>query len=389
MNKVIHFLKYHNLVPIVLGMVSIVAVSALAASPQVREAFISSQDIPRSIDNSGIIAANLENFDFGLKITGITEDTDNYYIVYTYQTIYIQDYVWQPIQKEKTITVSKAALGDKDLGLYAAEELGEVIDSELSYLKEVQTIEKEKGLTQKIVTTQYAGLIGRFLSPEEKVFEGYQPVVQEGLPTQPQIVGEYTPSQSPEETSQGGTSGEEQLIIQQAPVDRELIRQIVQEILTQQSTKTPEGDLGGQAIPPAEQPPTETPPACQPTTEICDGIDNNCDGQIDEGGVCQVAPPVCTSNWQCSDWQPLPETTACGQTFTQTRTCTNSNNCGADEGKPAETQEAAGSQCSADNATGTCQAGTCAFTCQDGFSNCDNDMANGCEVQGDCLPAEQ
>ncbi len=38
--------------------------------------------------------------------------------------------------------------------------------------------------------------------------------------------------------------------------------------------------------------PTATPPpaACVPTTEVCDGRDNDCDGQSDEGGVC-TAPP--------------------------------------------------------------------------------------------------
>jgi hypothetical protein len=28
-----------------------------------------------------------------------------------------------------------------------------------------------------------------------------------------------------------------------------------------------------------------------PSPEICDGLDNNCNGQIDEGGVCDVTPP--------------------------------------------------------------------------------------------------
>jgi hypothetical protein len=99
--------------------------------------------------------------------------------------------------------------------------------------------------------------------------------------------------------------------------------------------------------------------------------------------------PTCTPDWQCADWQPAPETQACGQTFSQTRTCNDLNNCGTEEeeGKPSESQDATGNLCSADNTTGTCQSGICSFTCQDGFSDCDNDMSNGCEVASTTCPA--
>ncbi len=180
--KIINFIKYHNAFTIGFMIVFIGFSTALAVSPDLREditdAFVSEEQTVQSIDNNYILTADLDNFNFNLQIKNITEDQKNYYVIYAYKTIAIEDHTWQELEKEKTLTVSKQALGDKDLGIYIAEELGEVIDYTLAYLKEVQTIETEKGLTQKIVTTQYAGLIGVFLNPKEKIFPGYEPVVK-------------------------------------------------------------------------------------------------------------------------------------------------------------------------------------------------------------------
>jgi hypothetical protein len=126
------FIKYHNAFAIGLGLVFIMA-GAFAASPDLRETLISRQEIIRSIDNRGIISTDLDNFNFGLRIKSVDEDENNYYIVYTYKTLAIEDYVWQEVEKENTLAVSKETLGDRDLGLYVAEELGEVIDYQLSY----------------------------------------------------------------------------------------------------------------------------------------------------------------------------------------------------------------------------------------------------------------
>jgi len=181
-NKIIHFVKYHNAFVIISLCAFIGFSAAMAASPDLRESvsdvLVSSEETIQSINNSQIIEANLSNFDFSLQIQDIKEDNENYYIHYTFKTLAVMDGVWQEVIREKIFTADKEALGKNDLGLYVTEELTETMNWELSYLKEAQKIEKEKGQTQKIVAVQYAGLIGKFLNPNKKIISGYKPVIQ-------------------------------------------------------------------------------------------------------------------------------------------------------------------------------------------------------------------
>jgi hypothetical protein len=57
-----------------------------------------------------------------------------------------------------------------------------------------------------------------------------------------------------------------------------------------------------------------------------------------------TGPPLCVPNWSCDDWQPTSATVCSEETFTQTRTCSDLNNCGITEEKPAETQQSIGTK---------------------------------------------
>ncbi len=177
--KIIYFIKYHN--AFIIGLVGIFVVmsSVLAASPQVREAMIGKAIIGRQgIDNSAILIADLDNFDFEMKIKDVFEDEESYHLKYSYKTMGIEQNIWKEIEKEGMLNVVKVAIEGEDLGLYVAEELGEIVDSQLAYLKEVQEKESQKGKTLVQETTKYTALIGLVLDSKTKVLPGYEPVVK-------------------------------------------------------------------------------------------------------------------------------------------------------------------------------------------------------------------
>lgn len=172
LKKITNFIKYHNAFVIAVALIFTVGVSAMAANEDLREQVLGEKIVTQSgIDNSRIMNANLDEFDFKMKIRekdGAMEDDESYYIYYQYRIIGIKDNVWQDLVKLKKMEVSKKSLAGRDLGLWVAEELGEVIDSELAYLKKVQ--EKENDSGKKIIkeTTEYKGLLGLVIDTKTK-----------------------------------------------------------------------------------------------------------------------------------------------------------------------------------------------------------------------------
>jgi len=187
--KIINFIKYHNAFVIIVMFIFAASFSALAANENLRDKVLGEKIVTESgIDNSVILAADLENFDLEMKILDVREDEDNYYLDYQFRTLGIQENVWQTILRQKELKISKKVLAEQDLGLYVAEELGEMIDYELAYLKEIQENENKKGNDRIVQETKYEGLLGLVISTKTKELSPeYELVVK------PSVVEEITP----------------------------------------------------------------------------------------------------------------------------------------------------------------------------------------------------
>ena len=175
LQRVLHFIKYNNALPIGFAILFLGASGVFAASPEAREAVYAREQSVVSVDNSYIVNINLSTYTPRTEIESVTEDDASYYISYNFRTIDLVDGTWQDVIKERNLAVAKDALGNKDLGAYVTRELREVIDSELVRLKETQKIERSIGKSQKTVATAYNGLIGRFVDTSVEVLPEYEP----------------------------------------------------------------------------------------------------------------------------------------------------------------------------------------------------------------------
>ena len=176
----LHFLQYHNAVPIALGVLFLGAGSIFAATNP--ETIYDTTDTVVSVDNTYIATKDLSTYTPSLQIINVTEDDDSYYVEYVLTTIDVVDSVWQDVDKNTTLTVDKKVLGEYgDLGLYVTEQLKQIVDHQIAYLREVQDIER-KLVTNKVVATAYSGLVGALLDTTTERIPGYVPVVTPPVP---------------------------------------------------------------------------------------------------------------------------------------------------------------------------------------------------------------
>ncbi len=207
MQQILNFFKYNNAFPIMLGVIFLGSGAAFAAVDP--EAVYSAQQEVISVDNTYIAGKDFTLWTPRILINEVTEDADNYYVAYALTTIDVVDYAWRDAAKNNVMTVSKADLGVRDLGVYVTGQFRNIIQNELAYLTEVQTNAK-KAISQKIVATTYGGLIGKFLDSTTETLPGYVPVVQPPTASNDQaasvLAGSQTTNSSLPTTNSGGSS---------------------------------------------------------------------------------------------------------------------------------------------------------------------------------------
>ena len=256
------FLQYNNAVPVALSILILGGGSAFAATDPA--AVYSAQQQVVSIDNTYIANKDLSVYSPQAQITAVTEDTDTYYVAYDFTTIDLVNSTWQDTTKQRSLKVSKAMLGNNDLGLYVAEQLKENVAAELVRLKDTQEIEK-KSVTQKVVATVYGGLIGKMLDSSTETLPGYTPVI---APTPPSLASDASSTAqvasvvvavpTPSANTSQATMTQDQIT--------QLVQQQVNELLAQHNIgpASPGTNTSPTPVPDPTPPPTPTPTPAPP-----------------------------------------------------------------------------------------------------------------------------
>ncbi len=118
----------------------------------------------------------------------------------------------------------------------------------------------------------------------------------------------------------------------------------------------------------------------QPSKEICDGLDNDCNGLVDEGGVCN--PPVCTEGATRSCYDGPASTAGVGSCLAGTQTCSGGvwSPCAGEVLPQPEVCNGKDDNCNGQVDEGTlCATGS---TCTHGFC-----VPSSCGVEGNACPS--
>ncbi|MFH1255008.1 MAG: hypothetical protein V1667_00845, partial [bacterium] len=191
-SKIIYFLKYNNAAVIILAIILILGGGVLAAGP---EAIGEKQASVQGIDNTVLLAVDLENFSMDFKIENIEQDANYYYAAYSYLDLVVSDGAWQYQLNSKTQKISKK--NKQDIGEYMAKFLAKHYESRMRELKLAKQQAESVGEQKRVEVAEYSGLIGKTLNLAAKIFPGYDPVVKRELPSPELNMPSYNPPETP------------------------------------------------------------------------------------------------------------------------------------------------------------------------------------------------
>ena len=177
LNKILHFIKYNNATVIILALVLILGGGALAAGT---ETIGQKKTSVQGVDNTALLAVDLDSFNMDFKIENLEQDEKYYYLTYNFLDLTLADGVWQYQLSQRTQKVSRKI--KEDLGVYLAKFLAKHYEARTRELKREKSRAQSRGEQKRMAVTAYTGLIGRTLDLAAKVFPGYEPVVKRELP---------------------------------------------------------------------------------------------------------------------------------------------------------------------------------------------------------------
>ena len=120
--KIITFIKYNTFTAIIIAVAFVAVASAVASNEDIKKNVIGEEIVEtQGVDNTLLLATDLEEFDLEMKITDVFQDDENYYVDYQFNTLGIQDNVWQEIFNQGQLVVSIESLEVGDLWLYVIE----------------------------------------------------------------------------------------------------------------------------------------------------------------------------------------------------------------------------------------------------------------------------
>jgi len=175
--QIFHFIKYNNATVIILAIILILGGGALAAGP---EAIGQKQTSVQGIDNTLLLAADLDNFNMDFKIEKIEQDEQYYYVIYSYLDLVVLTNAWQYQLNSKMQKISRKL--KQDLGEYLVGFLAKHQEARTRQLKQEKHLAELSGAQTRTEVTEYSGLIGKTLNLASKAFPDYEPVKTRQLP---------------------------------------------------------------------------------------------------------------------------------------------------------------------------------------------------------------